>query len=121
MYKLCRHVKTDGHRCQAAALRDSAYCYYHAKVHKIAHSKSTLWDDIYFPVFEDRASIQIALSQVANALLCSRIDARRAGLGWQRSAAPSTVRLSAISSQLEHEHAHIHGHHHTHEEEHHHE
>jgi carbon-monoxide dehydrogenase catalytic subunit len=58
---------------------------------------------------------------VLAARIIDDFDQRRAGLGWQPAAAPSSVRLSTINKQLEHEHAHVHGHHHTHEEEHHHE
>ena len=80
MYRMCRHIKTNGMRCQAPAMTDASYCYFHSRVHTIGKTKSKFCDDIQLPVIEDPASIQIAISQVAGALLNSRIDARKAGL-----------------------------------------
>ena len=80
MYQLCRHIKTNGKRCQSPALGGSAYCYFHSRVHTMAKAKSSVWDDIKLPMLEDSFSIQVAISQIVTALLSSRIDARRAGL-----------------------------------------
>jgi hypothetical protein len=80
MYKLCRHIKTNGRRCKSPVVTGSAYCYFHARVHVIGKARSTVLDDINLPVLEDPAAIQIAISQINRALLGSRIDARRAGL-----------------------------------------
>ena len=80
MYRMCRHIKTNGMRCQAPAMTDAHYCYSHARVHVVGKTKPGIWDDVNLPVLEDPASIQIAISQVAGALLSSRIDARKAGL-----------------------------------------
>ena len=80
MYKLCRHIKTNGRRCKSPAMTGSAYCYFHARVHVIRKAKPGIWDDINLPVLEDPADIQIAISQINSALLASRIDARQAGL-----------------------------------------
>jgi hypothetical protein len=80
MYDLCRHIKTNGKRCQSPALSGSAYCYFHSRVHTMAKTKSTIWDNIYLPVLEDSASIQVAISQITGAYLCSRLDARHTGL-----------------------------------------
>ena len=80
MYDLCRHIKTYGKRCQTPALSESAYCYFHSRVHTMAKAKSTIWDNINLPVLEDSASIQVAISQITSAFLCSRLDARRTGL-----------------------------------------
>ena len=80
MYDLCRHIKTNGRRCQSPALSESAYCYFHSRVHTMAKAKSTIWDNINLPVLEDSASIQVAISQIVGGLLSSRLDARRTGL-----------------------------------------
>ena len=80
MIQLCRHIKTDGKRCQSPALRESAYCYFHSRVHTMAKAKSSNWDDIKLPLLEDSASIQVAISQIVSGLLSSRLDARRTGL-----------------------------------------
>jgi hypothetical protein len=80
MIQLCRHIKTNGHRCQSPALSGTAYCYFHARVHTMSNAKSPNWDDIKLPLLEDSGSIQVAISQVADAFLRTRIDARRTGL-----------------------------------------
>ena len=80
MFKLCRHIKTNGQRCQSPALCESAYCYFHSRIHAMANAKPSIWDDIKLPFLEDSASIQIAISQIASAFLNNRLDARRTGL-----------------------------------------
>jgi hypothetical protein len=80
MYDLCRHIKTNGKRCQSPALSGSAFCYFHSRVHTMAKAKSTIWDNIYLPILEDPASIQVAIHQITSAYLCSRLDARHTGL-----------------------------------------
>ena len=80
MFQLCRHIKTNGLRCQSPALSGSAYCYFHSRVHTMANAKTSTWDDIKLPMLEDSASIQVAISQIAAAFLSSRLDARRTGL-----------------------------------------
>jgi hypothetical protein len=46
----------------------------------MAKTKSTIWDNIYLPMLEDSASIQVAIHQITSAYLCSRLDARHTGL-----------------------------------------
>jgi hypothetical protein len=46
----------------------------------MAKTKSTIWDNIYLPILEDSASIQVAIHQITSAYLCSRLDARHTGL-----------------------------------------
>ena len=73
MYQLCRHIKTNGHRCQSPALLGTTYCYFHSRVHTMAKAKSSVWDNINLPLLEDSASIQVAISQIAAAYLSSQI------------------------------------------------
>ena len=80
MFQLCRHIKTNGLRCQSPALSGSAYCYFHSRAHTMAKAKTSEWDDIKLPMLEDSASIQVAISQITAAFLSSRLDARRTGL-----------------------------------------
>ena len=80
MYKLCRHIKTNGQRCKSPALSESAYCYFHARVHTMAKAKNSIWDDVNLPMLEDAASIQVAISQIMAGCLSSRLDARHTGL-----------------------------------------
>jgi hypothetical protein len=80
MYQLCRHIKTNGKRCQSPALLGLAYCYFHARTHTMATAKYIVFDDLKLPLLEDSASIQVAISKITAAFLCSRIDARHTGL-----------------------------------------
>ena len=73
----CRHIKTDGHRCKSPALRGHAFCYFHCKLHTT--TKISALDDISLPLPEDSQSIKLALKQIFDALLSSRIDSKRAG------------------------------------------
>jgi len=60
MFQLCRHIKTNGKRCQSPALGELAYCYYHARTHSMASPNYIKFDDLKLPLLEDSASIQIA-------------------------------------------------------------
>ena len=80
MYQVCRHIKTNGLRCQSPALKGSTYCYYHTLKQRAASSTCGFWDDLRFPDLEDAMDIQLSLSEVLEAIASSRIDSRRAGL-----------------------------------------
>jgi len=90
MYIACRHIKTNGIRCQSPALRGHAFCYFHAKLH--SSTSNSVMADIELPVPEDVASIQLSLARVQQALLSSRIDAKRAAqLLWSLQIASQNV------------------------------
>jgi hypothetical protein len=78
MYLVCRHIKSNGIRCGSPALGGNAFCYYHSKSH--AASRTGSMDNVYLPVGEDPAAIQIALSQTIQAMLAHRITTKQAGL-----------------------------------------
>ncbi len=77
MYLACRQIKPNGLRCKSPALRGRAFCSFHSKLH--ATSRLSSLDDIKLPPFENPAAIKVALRQVLDALLSSRIDSKRAG------------------------------------------
>ena len=86
--ELCRHIKTNGIQCHAVALRDETFCYFHKRLnegHRLYRStmasKKRLMDRgfiIALPPLEDRLAVQLALSEVINALACNFIDSKRA-------------------------------------------
>jgi hypothetical protein len=78
MYAACRHIKSDGIRCQSPAMRRSDFCYFHAKLHTSA--RGALRRKLKFAAIEDTAGIRTAVVQTINALLSKNIDARQAGL-----------------------------------------
>lgn len=81
MYMECRHIKANGCKCGAVALRGMPYCYYHMRLHRSAHSIKSVKRDapIDIPPVEDCTAVQLALSQVLQDLGAKRIDPRRAG------------------------------------------
>lgn len=81
MYTECRHIKTNGLRCESPTLSGMPYCYFHARVHRLANAPRPSADEpLKLPVPEDSSTIQLALAQVLNDLGSSRLDPRRAAL-----------------------------------------
>ena len=77
----CRHIMPNGAKCHAAALRGKPYCYFHTRLHHFTSQPPIPPDGtLRLPVLEDQTAIQLAVSQVLDALCSSRLDPRRAGL-----------------------------------------
>lgn len=82
MLKGCRHIMPNGLLCKSPALRDRSYCYFHQNLHvtlRASREKKKEDSTIQFASIEDAAGIQIALTQVVDALAASRIDRRQGG------------------------------------------
>lgn len=67
-YPICRHTKTDGRRCQSAALSTSAFCYHHQRLrrthpHAAGAGAAALGTHVFHSL-QSRAAIQYALSLV---------------------------------------------------------
>lgn len=86
-YALCRHIKTNGLRCKSPSLAESAYCYFHSRLHQrhasFRYTPQTRGylipgQHIELAPLEDRESVQVALSVVINALATGQLDSRRA-------------------------------------------
>ena len=82
-YLLCRHVRTNGRRCQAAALKDELWCYFHNKLHARHRQVRPVGQGpgpgaLDLPAIEDRDSVQVALSLVVSALAGGKLDEKRA-------------------------------------------
>jgi hypothetical protein len=86
-YPICRHIKTNGLQCQAPALSETAYCYFHTRLHQrhkgFRHTEATRaylipGQHIELNPLEDRESVQLAISVVVNALATGRLETRRA-------------------------------------------
>ena len=106
--RLCNHVKASGVFCAAVALKHDDYCYFHRAArerHKrqVRQSRQNL--PMQVPLLEDRHCIQIALSDVVNALLSDRLDARKAALIlYALQTASSNARDLSIEEYADHEH-----------------
>jgi hypothetical protein len=79
----CRHIKTDGEKCHAVALRGKPYCFFHMRLHKIVAGarKPTKSKDrpIDFTFTDSPAAIQLGVYQVLSALGSLSVEPRRAG------------------------------------------
>jgi hypothetical protein len=69
-YDLCRHIKTNGLRCQDAALTEATRGY----LIPGQHIELTALEDHE----EDRKSVQVSLSVVINALATGQLEIKRA-------------------------------------------
>jgi len=78
MHFACRHIKADGVRCQAAAMRGSHFCYYHSRNRSRARLDAA--EDLVVPIPEDQAAVRTTIAQTLNALLSKRIDTKTASL-----------------------------------------
>ena len=77
----CRHIKTNGCKCESHALRGMPYCHFHDKVHRQRFARTQSGPAapplrLVFP--EDRAGILLALDQVFDGLCTQAITARQA-------------------------------------------
>ena len=77
----CEHIKGNGLRCGSPALRQRRYCYFHFCAHDLRRRRRQQPNAPFvLPLLEDANSIQMAIQQVAEAVLEERIDNKRAGL-----------------------------------------
>src|SRR5438270_10926732 len=77
----CEHIKANGLRCGSPALRERRYCYFHFCAHDLRRRRRQHpTAPFVLPLLEDANSIQMAIQQVAEAVLEERIDNKRAGL-----------------------------------------
>jgi hypothetical protein len=86
-YALCRHIKTNGTQCEAPALDQSQWCFFHSRLHQrhnrfrpieAATDSVVRAQPVYLSALEDRDSVQVALSVVINALASGQMEARQA-------------------------------------------
>jgi len=90
MYQACRHIKPSGQRCQSPAMREHAFCYFHARVHK----RTTVDDPerISFPVPEDFAAIQESIAKVFDGIVNGNIDPKESSqILWGLQIAMQTI------------------------------
>jgi hypothetical protein len=79
MYQLCRHIMPSGNRCHSPALSGTYFCYFHTRVHRKSDEHTAKFEpELAIPVLENRAAIQLALSQVLNAFGSKKLDQRQA-------------------------------------------
>jgi hypothetical protein len=82
-YPTCRHVKEDGHLCQAPAMRGQYYCYFHqshrTRYMKMAQARARGENPpLYIPPLKDMAAVQISITQLCQAIADGAIDLKQA-------------------------------------------
>jgi hypothetical protein len=103
-FETCRHIKEDGAYCASPALRGRKYCYYH-----LAHRARRLrraWALRYMepcrlqiPQLDNLRSVQVALTEVVEALAAGQLDRRDAGLMLYALQQATTVTRLALQVQ----------------------
>jgi hypothetical protein len=76
MFYECRHIKTNGLRCHAAALAGRAYCYFHFNLHRL--HKAPVTHKFNIPPLEDSSSVLLGITHVLRALDSCFVDRRHA-------------------------------------------
>jgi hypothetical protein len=99
-FSLCRHTKTNGRLCNAAALPTSAFCHFHQKLRRNRRSTVStgpgLSTNVLHPL-RNAESIQQALSMVLSGLASGQIDTRRGGkMIYLLQLAASDLRRSSL-------------------------
>ena len=83
---LCRHIHTSGTRCGSPALVGMDFCFFHQRLHfrhrayvSLGKLRSSYENgsSVEIGTLEDRASIQMALSLVINALCARELEVKR--------------------------------------------
>ncbi len=69
----CQYIKTDGVRCGSPALRGKPHCYFHYEVNRPTAHMGIL-------PLENGDAIQLALTDIARAVLEDRIELKRASV-----------------------------------------
>ena len=77
--RTCRHLMSNGRNCHSPAMRTSAYCYYHARLHKAKHRPHQSGNPFQLPPLDSPGAILESLHQVMNLLLARKIDPPCAG------------------------------------------
>ena len=74
----CRHLMPTGRKCHAPAMRHSAYCFHHDRLHRYPLRPRIPRRLENLPIGSAQ-QIQTALTTVCNAMLSGQIETRRGG------------------------------------------
>jgi hypothetical protein len=76
----CRHIKTNGDKCCAPALRGTNFCYFHSRLNRTKRDGRAKDAQLVLPDLLDNSAIQLALSQMATALATGRLNFQQAAV-----------------------------------------
>jgi hypothetical protein len=77
-FRGCRHIMPTGRRCHSPALRGMAYCFNHQKLHVALNRSKHSHTRLELASIESSEGVQLAITQVCDALGKARIDERKA-------------------------------------------
>lgn len=79
MFKECRHIKSNGHKCGSPAMRGTNFCFYHSRSTRLSPRRQpSSAEPFQLPPLDDPAGVYNALIEVAQAVAASRISLKRA-------------------------------------------
>jgi hypothetical protein len=87
-FRSCSHIKSNGEKCNAPALRKQSVCYFHYRWQKRQQRRVELGgpvgtnnnSGIEIPTLESYEDIQIGIMEVLQAIVDDRVSTKRAGL-----------------------------------------
>ena len=80
MYTECRHRMPNGANCHSPAMRGMAFCYFHVPGRRSSQGRSQArLKPLKLPALVDRKAVQIAITQLLNAMGPRRISQKSAG------------------------------------------
>ena len=100
----CRHVKANGLRCRAIAMRGSAFCYFHSRSQQPARALRSADRPFRLALVFESDTAHQAVNEVLQALAANTISNRRAALllhGIELAKAHSAHGLSAEEIEQE--------------------
>jgi hypothetical protein len=80
MFMACRHIKTNGLRCESPVLKGGRFCYYHSKINSVGGEPHLRFGPLQLPAPEDPAAIQLSVARINDAVINSRLDLRKAAI-----------------------------------------
>ena len=79
MVRNCRHRMPTGATCHSPAMRESAWCYYHARLHQPQNRRGPAKSPVKLPVLDSKHALQTGLTDILNAMASGQLDPRRGG------------------------------------------
>ena len=103
----CHHVKASGNLCRALPLQDEDYCYFHMLTRERLRRRREAdrrKQPVQLAIIENSADVQLALTDLANAVLSGALDAPRGRLvlAALQTARKNLVGLESFSSSRSH-------------------
>ena len=72
----CEHIHGDGARCLSPAMHRRSFCYMHWRLRE--HKLTVPEPEFQLPTIDSEASIVLASTQIASAVLAGKLDTRKA-------------------------------------------